>query len=126
MGNVSIILWALPVAVSLHVTEEFAFPGGFIQWITLHKPRRLKSTFYYVGVNAAAIVAGVIIALVARGIISWSITGGLFFPPMFIVSSWILLADHLINWQSALFVIASAVFVSLFLFPVDVRQKDRS
>ncbi len=155
MTIVRILLWALPVSVCLHVFEEFAFPGGFIQYIELHKPRRLKSNFYYVAVNAAAIVAGVLIALAAKETIGFcaffwfvafmagnavshirasvqshtycpgSVTGGLLFLPMFAVSSWVLLDNHFINWQSAVLVLASAVFVSLFLYPVDVRQKDR-
>jgi hypothetical protein len=155
MSNVSMLLWALPVAVCLHVIEEFAFPGGLIRWIELHKPRRLKRKLYYVAVNAAAIVGGVIIALTAKETIGFcvflwfvafmagnalshirasvqsykycpgSVTGGLFFLPMLVVSSWILLANALINWQSAVLNIASGVFVGFFVFSIDVRQKDR-
>jgi hypothetical protein len=42
-------LWALPIALTLHVIEEFAFPGGFVRWIEVHNYRRLKTTRYYQG-----------------------------------------------------------------------------
>jgi hypothetical protein len=139
----------------MHVIEEFGFPGGFIQWIELHKPRRLKSKVYYVAVNAGAIVGGIIIALTAkeaRGFCVYltvvafmagnavshirasvqshkycpgSVTGGLLFLPMLVVSSWILLANDLVNWESAAVYVASGAFVSVFFFSVDVRRKDR-
>src|SRR6476619_4239631 len=60
-----LLLWSFPIALSLHVFEEFAFPGGLKNWIKDHKPRKLRSDFYYFIVNAAAIVGVIIIALKA-------------------------------------------------------------
>jgi len=34
-----ILIWLLPVAFGLHVTEEFAFPGGFGDWYRGYRPR---------------------------------------------------------------------------------------
>ena len=57
--NILILLWSLPIALSLHVFEEFAFPGGLKQWIKDYKPRKPRSDFYYFIVNAAAIAGAV-------------------------------------------------------------------
>lgn len=153
ISNIAILLWALPVALCFHVTEEFAFPGGFIQWMELNKPRRLKSKFYYFAINATAIVVSIIIALTAKGAIGYcvylwftsfmsvnaashlrasiqshkycpgSVTGGLLFIPMLVVSTWVFLVNNLVNWPSAFLNIVSGFVVSYF-FSVDVRRRD--
>src|SRR5436309_2734531 len=66
-----ILLWSLPIALSLHVFEEFAFPGGFRQWIKASSPRQPKSGFYYFIVNACGIVAAAVIAWKASGILGF-------------------------------------------------------
>ncbi len=63
----NLLLWSLPIAFSLHVVEEFAFPGGLKQWIQAYKPGKIRSDFYCFIVNAAAIVGAIIIAVKASG-----------------------------------------------------------
>jgi hypothetical protein len=60
------LLWSLPIALSLHVVEEFAFPGGLKQWIQAYRPKKPKSNRYYFAVNAVGIGATCIIALTAN------------------------------------------------------------
>src|SRR5438552_1033139 len=71
--SVLILLWSFPIALSLHVFEEFACPGGFKRWIEVHKPRKPRSDLYYFLVNAAAIAGAVIIALTASGVLGFCI-----------------------------------------------------
>jgi hypothetical protein len=70
-AKIDVLLWALPVGLSLHVFEEFAVPGGFSQWINANSPRKPKSNFYYFLVNALGIVAAIIIALKAKDILGF-------------------------------------------------------
>ena len=65
-NQITILLWSLPVAISLHVFEEFAFPGGLKQWIRTYRPRKPKGNWYYVAINAFAIVLAALLAWTAR------------------------------------------------------------
>src|SRR5262245_51014131 len=71
--NTLLLLWSLPIALSLHVFEEFALPGGFRQWIKTYQPGKLKSDFYYFIVNTVGIVAAIIIALKANDVLGFRI-----------------------------------------------------
>jgi len=42
MFTFSTLLLLLPIAVMLHVTEEFLFPGGFIEWYQRLVPSKTK------------------------------------------------------------------------------------
>ena len=33
-----ILVWILPISVLLHITEEFIFPGGFMDWDREYRP----------------------------------------------------------------------------------------
>ena len=33
-----ILFWIMPISVLLHITEEFIFPGGFIDWDREYRP----------------------------------------------------------------------------------------
>ena len=68
-----LLLWLFPVAISLHVFEEFALPGGLKQWIQEYKPRKARSDFYYFIINAAAIVGRTILAWRASGTLGFCI-----------------------------------------------------
>lgn len=146
-----ILLWALPTALSLHVVEEFAVPGGFSRWIVLHNPQQVKSTTYYVVVNAAAILGSVAIALFARGPVGYwlylysvalmagnslshlsasfrhgqycpgSISAAVLLIPLLVAGSWLLIADGAVAIPWATLAIALGLTVGLYLFAVDVR-----
>ena len=73
MNTPQILLWSFPIGLSLHVFEEFGFPGGFRQWIKTYNPRKLKSNTIYFIENAAGILAVSIIALKANDILGYRI-----------------------------------------------------
>lgn len=153
--NISILLWLLPIALTLHVTEEFFFPGGFREWIRACKPRRLMSNRYYVIINAVAIIATVIIALVARGIVGYmmylyavalmvgnaathirgtlqtkrycpgSVTGGLLFLPLLLISCSYFVWSGALGWPLAVLWTTAGLGVGAYLFGVDIRKADR-
>jgi hypothetical protein len=58
----------LPAAIMLHVTEEFLFPGGFIEWYQELIPSKAKGTRpgYLVWINTLMI--GVCVIPVALGV----------------------------------------------------------
>ena len=149
--SIQSLFWALPIFTSIHVIEEFAYPGGFIRWIAKHNWQRLKPTWYYVAINAFAISAGVVLVFTAHDVVGYciyiwfvafmatnglshiiaavqaraycpgSLTGLLLFIPLLGVSSWRVLADDLINWQSLLLNALSAFVVGYFIITVHRR-----
>lgn len=155
LTSIQSLLWALPLFIALHVTEEFAFPGGFIKWIAAHNSQRLKHTWYYVAINGIAILAGVVIALTASGVVGYcvfiwlvtfmatnalshviasaqvraycpgSVTGTVLFLPLLMMSTWRVLTDSLINWQSWLLNGLSAFVVGYFFITVHRRGSAR-
>jgi len=152
--GISIFLWAFPIGLSFHVIEEFAFPGGFAQWIDRYNHRRLKSTGYYVVINGVAILGSIAIALLARSaVVYWlylysvalmagnaashlraslrqkkycpgSVTGGLLLVPLLLLSSWQWIASALVAWPFAVLGIAMGLFVGFYVLAVDVRPFD--
>lgn len=150
--DIDTLLWAFPIVLGLHVTEEFALPGGFIHWIELYNPGRLRSTRYYYLINAAAIVGSIAIALLAGGPAGYwlylysvalmagnavshlraalqqkrycpgSVTGGLLLIPLLLLSSWQFIAKAVVGWPFAALGIGMGVFVGFFVFPVDARS----
>ena len=153
LPSIQFLLWALPLFICIHVVEEFGYPGGFVRWMKSHNARRIKGTFYYVAVNAAAILAGFILALTASGTIAYvaffwfaaflatnglshviasaqektycpgSVTGVFLFWPL-LIASWLRLSsDGLINSQSLTLNAASGFIVAYFFFSVHRRRK---
>jgi len=60
------LLFLLPVAFGLHVTEEFIWPGGFIAWDNIYRPQYTDSAgSYYVRVNAIPAVSLFLLGLLA-------------------------------------------------------------
>jgi hypothetical protein len=43
MEKYKILFWILPISVLLHITEEFIFPGGFMNWDREYRPGINKS-----------------------------------------------------------------------------------
>jgi hypothetical protein len=154
--TVTTLLWAFPAALSLHVFEEFALPGGFKQWIKTHKPRRLKSDRYYVAVNAAAIVGAAIIALTAAGMLGFRmylysvgimagnaashlrgmiqakqycpgvVSGCLLLIPLLAAGYWYLPGRGRVDWPSAILCSCIGLAIGFYVFCVDIRKIDRA
>ena len=153
--NIIILLWSLPIALSLHVFEEFAFPGGLKQWIKVNKPRKPKSDFYYFIVNAVGIVGATIIALKAsdhsdfcfylcfvafmagntashiRGTIQkkqycpGTASGVLLLLPLFVISYWYFLGTGKVRLPSAIVYICVGIVLGFYVFGMDIRKRDR-
>jgi hypothetical protein len=69
-----LLAWALPFAAALHVTEEFAAPGGFARWYAAYRPDLAKSmtTPFFVRINALMIAAAIYCTYIDRtGRITW-------------------------------------------------------
>jgi hypothetical protein len=154
--TITTLLWAFPAALSLHVFEEFALPGGLVQWIKIHKPRRLKRARYYIAVNAAAIAGAVIIALTATEIVGFrvylysvgimagnaashlrgmiqakqycpgSVSGGLLFIPLLAAGYWYLPGQGMVDWPSAILCSCIGAAIGFYVFSVDIRKIDRA
>ena len=154
--NILILLWSLPIALSLHVFEEFVFPGGFSQWISASSPRKQKSDFYYFIVNASGIVAVAIIALKASDILGFrlylysaafmggnaathirgtiqkkkycpgTVTGGLLLLPLCAIAYWYFVSAGKVDLPSALVCICAGVVMGSYVFGVDVRMTKRA
>lgn len=60
--------WAPLAAASLHITEEFVFPGGFAEWDRNYRPAIRKSITprLHIIINAALLLACVQVGLVAN------------------------------------------------------------
>lgn len=59
-----LLVLLLPITFGLHVTEEFIFPGGFIGWDNIFRPRYTDTpASYYVKVNAIPGIASLLLAL---------------------------------------------------------------
>lgn len=152
LPSIQHLLWALPVCLAVHVTEEFGYPGGFVSWMQRHNARRVKGTRYYVSLNAGGILAGCLLALTVSGAIGFaaffwyvaflatnglshviaaaqakrycpgSVTGVLLFWPLLIASAMRLLADGLSNWPTLALTAASGLAVGLLFLPVHGRR----
>jgi len=59
-----LLIFLFPVGFGLHVTEEFIFPGGFIGWDNIFRPRYTETPgSYYVKVNAIPMVGSLLVGL---------------------------------------------------------------
>jgi hypothetical protein len=82
--------WAPLAAVALHITEEFAFPGGFAAWDRRYRPAIRKSitSRFHIFINAALLFLCVQVGLLAKstdmeargvGVATWLIIAALLF-----------------------------------------------
>ena len=74
------IYWLLPIFMSLHITEEFGFPGGFKKWYQDYKPD-LKASMtdsYFFWVNAILLIAAIMMGITTDGGF-WGLRGWLVF-----------------------------------------------
>ena len=150
----TMVLWARPVALSIHVVEEFAIPGGFVRWIERYNQRRLKRARYYVAVNAAAIALSVALAFWAKEPVGYwvflysvalmagnavshvraalqqkrccpgMVSGVLLFIPLLVLGGWRFIGADVVRWPFAAIGIIMGLIVGLFLFPVDTRHQE--
>ncbi|HUJ42216.1 MAG TPA: HXXEE domain-containing protein [Opitutaceae bacterium] len=148
--NVILLLWALPIALSLHVFEEFIFPGGLMQWMRAYKPDP-KSAFYICVENATGIVAtlalalrpthiglciyAAIVAIMAANSASHivgtiqkrrycpgTISSIALLLPLFAVSYWYLLSAGKLDWLAVVVNVCIGVFFGFYIFGVNVRK----
>ena len=71
----NLIAWVPLMAATLHIAEEFVFPGGFPGWYRAYRtePSRITPRFLFI-VNAALLIACLNIGLLGReplGIVYW-------------------------------------------------------
>lgn len=79
-----IFFWLLPLVVVLHITEEFAFPGGFRLWYQNYKPSIGPSLTngFLVTVNSlliAACVISIILGTSPQGVAFWQTVAAILF-----------------------------------------------
>jgi hypothetical protein len=155
-SNILILLWALPIALSLHVFEEFAFPGGFSRWIRACSSRQPKSEFYYFIVNAVGIVAATLIALMATDILGYrmclyavafiggnaathirgtiqkkrycpgTVSSALLLLPLCGISHWYFVSTGKVDLASAIICMGAGMVMGTCVFGVDVPMTKRS
>jgi hypothetical protein len=71
----NLIAWVPLMAATLHIAEEFVFPGGFPGWYRAYRtePSRITPRFLFI-VNAVLLIACLNIGLLGReplGIVYW-------------------------------------------------------
>lgn len=81
----SLLSWSLAGAASIHVIEEFAFPGGFKAWWCAYKPDIAASVSnrFLIIINGILIAFSVIVALAVsapgNGVAAWLTLAALLF-----------------------------------------------
>ncbi len=81
-----LLAWSLVLAASIHIIEEFAFPGGFKTWWCAYKPEIAASVSnrFLIIINTVLILFGVIVALAVQaprgnGVAAWLALAALLF-----------------------------------------------
>ena len=82
----SLLAWSLAGAASIHIIEEFAFPGGFKAWWCAYKPDIAASVSnrFLVVINSMLIAFSVLVALAVsapkgNGVAAWLTLAALLF-----------------------------------------------
>jgi uncharacterized protein with HXXEE motif len=82
----SLLSWSLAGAASIHIIEEFAFPGGFKAWWCTYKPDIAASVSnrFLIIINSMLIAFSVIVALAlsapkGNGVAAWLTLAALLF-----------------------------------------------
>ena len=82
----SLLAWSLAGAASIHIIEEFAFPGGFKAWWCAYKPDIAASVSnrFLITINGILIAFSVIVALAVsapkgNGVAAWLTLAALLF-----------------------------------------------
>jgi hypothetical protein len=82
----SLLAWSLAIAASIHIIEEFAFPGGFKAWWCAYKPGIVESVSnrFLIIINSILIAFSVLVALAVQasngnGVAAWLTLAALLF-----------------------------------------------
>ena len=82
----SLLAWSLAIAATIHIIEEFAFPGGFKAWWCAYKPDIAASVSnrFLVMINTLLIAFSALVALAMQspkgnGIAAWLTLAALLF-----------------------------------------------
>ncbi len=82
----SLLSWSLAGAASIHIIEEFAFPGGFKAWYQAYKPDIASSISnrFLIIINAVLLAFSVIVAFAVsaphgNGVAAWLTLAALLF-----------------------------------------------
>jgi hypothetical protein len=75
MGE-TLLAWSLFICAALHITEEFLWPGGFVRWYRLYRPKFASSMTarFFVVVNGIALLMCALAAMFissAYGVALW-------------------------------------------------------
>ena len=94
--------WSPAIAVVLHITEEFVWPGGFAQWDRDFRPRFRNSITpgLHIVVNSLLVVLCISVALAGMGKPGGTVAGVYFrnaIPPAYAAHGWIALAALLFS-----------------------------
>lgn len=82
----TLLAWSLAGAASLHIFEEFVYPGGFKSWWRVYRPETAGSvsTRFLIIINAVLLVFSVNVALAVQaprgnGVAAWLALAALLF-----------------------------------------------
>lgn len=98
MSTFTALSLILPTAIFSHVTEEFLYPGGFIEWYKQFRPALADGIKpgYIVWINSLMI--GVFaLKKYSPGVV----TGVLFYIPLFVYGRWYLLSSNSLSYPAA-------------------------
>jgi hypothetical protein len=82
----TLLAWSLAIAASIHIIEEFAFPGGFKAWWCAYKPDIAASVSngFLIMINTILILFSILVALAIQtpkgnGVAAWLTLSALLF-----------------------------------------------
>ena len=86
LSPMKLLAWSLAGAATLHIFEEFAYPGGFKAWWCLYRPETAGSVSnrFLITINAILLVFAVTVALAVQaprgnGVAAWLALAALLF-----------------------------------------------
>ncbi len=153
--NIVLLLWLLPVALSLHVFEEFGFPGGLRTWIRTYKPAKPKGTWYYVLANAPIIIGSIIVAIKANDVLGYriylflvdvmganavshirgsfqkkqycpgTVSGSMLLLPLMVLANVYFVANSLLDVVSIVLLMGAGILLGYYVAGMDIRRKDK-
>ena len=154
--HTGLILWLLPIALSVHVFEEFAYPGGLRDWIRAYRPKKPSANWYYVLANGPIILGAIIVALKANDLLGYriylflvdvmganavshirgsfqqkqycpgTVSGSVLLLPLMILSNVYFLANDQVDGISIGLLICAGILLGFYVGGVDIRSKDKS
>jgi len=153
--HTGLILWLLPIALSVHVFEEFAYPGGSRDWIRIYKPNKPRANWYYVLANGPIILGAIIVALKANDMLGYriylflvdvmganavshirgsfqqkqycpgTISGSVLLLPLMILSNVYFFGNDQVDIISIALLICAGMLIGFYVGGIDIRSKDQ-